>query len=98
MHQLLFVGTTASLMPTSEKFCLALGRNGSVQKLRFWGVGFNWCNPNELHGEEVGCLRKDFSFMPLSGLYILFSCNYGIFYKTFGFFIELCFGIFPCSE
>lgn len=97
MHQLLFIGTT-NLMPTSEKFCLALGTNCSVQKLSSVGVGFSQCNPTEHLGEEVGCLSEDFSFLPLGVLYILFSCNYGFFYKTFGFFIELCFGIFPYSK
>lgn len=60
-----------------------------MQKLSSVGVGFSQHNPTEHLGEEVGCLSENFSFMPLGVLCILFSCNFGIFYKTFGFFLML---------
>lgn len=69
-----------------------------MQKLSFVGVGFSWCHPTEHLGQEVRYLGENFSFMPLGVLCILFNCNCGIFYKTFGFFLELCFGIFPYSK
>lgn len=57
-------GTTASLMPTSEKFSLALERNSTGQQLSFVDVGFNQCNP-------TGCLSEEVSFMLLGNVHFV---------------------------